>query len=206
MGKASCKSPHSPRSNRSQLPNNMLNRHHQPRRFNPHHSPGKGRNKLDYYGPSLNRTARSDLGVERGEGFSKGSGGYRMPCEGDKYSGYSTNGDFRYTRGIGTSSNSTDNKLRHDPPPNPKEASSGSNNFYFREDWEQGASVPETTAGAFWSEQKPQHSDRGVLRNENSMSRAVHEHQQPQIPLRQPPWQSSMRNFPSKRSLRCDDD
>ncbi len=197
MGRTSCKAPHSSRGDRRQPPNTM-DRH--PKRFNLH-TPGRGRNKQDYYGPSSNSSARPDFGVERGGGFSKGSGGNGMTYEGDKYSGYPSNSEFRNTRGTGSTSNSSSSidRLRYDPP-NPKESSNGSNSFYFHEEWEQGASVPKTT-GAFWPEQKPQHSDRGVIRNENSKSRAVHQHQQ--LPLCQP-WQSNVRSFPSKRNLRCD--
>eukprot|EP01084_Bolivina_argentea_P251564 421964_1 len=189
MGKTSCKSPHSSRGDRRQLPNTM---NHHPKRFN-HHTPGRGRNKQDYYGPSSNSAARPDFGVERGGGFSKGSGGNGMTYESDKYYGYPSNGEFRNTRGTGSSSV---DRLRYDPL-NPKESSSGSNSVYLHEEREQGASVPKTT-GAFWSEQKPQHSDRGVIQNENNKSRAVHQHQQ--LPLCQP-WQSNVRSFPSKRDL-----
>ncbi len=169
-----------------------------------YYGPSSPNNKQDYYGPCSNNAAvPPDFGVERASWSKSSGGGNGAAYEGDKYSGYPSNGEFRSTRGTGSSSGG--DTLRYDPP-NPKESSGSRNSFYSHEEREQGGGsmLSNNKMGEFWSERKHQ-SDRGMTNENNPKSRAAHhQHQQHQLPLRQQ-WQSNVRSScPSKRGLRCD--
>ncbi len=187
-----------------------MNRHIAPRRFNKYAPEGGARKQKDYCGPSLNNARLPDFEVERSVWSNNGGGCGSGANEGDKYSGYPSNGEFRSSRGSGSDSNI--DMMRFDSP-NPKESGgSSSSSFYFHEPKQdelvpcRSSSLPKT-GEVCPPERWPQSDNIGTVRNENcNKSRAVYQQQQQgqQLPLLHQQWQSNVNSFPSKCNLRYD--